>query len=90
MTAKKDFTYTEAGKFIDDFKHALQNGIHTTIKLAEIESVDLTSLQLLASAKSSFKKANIPLTITFTGNDEVLNLISKCGFEKITESNPVF
>ena len=89
LTARKEFTHQEAGKFLIDIKAALKKGTPTEINLAEIESVDLTSLQLLIAAKRSFEKANIPFKLQFSCSKEIYTLLKNCGFEQITEPNPV-
>jgi ABC-type transporter Mla MlaB component len=89
LTVKKEFTHQKAGKFIVDIKATLKKGTPVEINLAEIESVDLTSLQLLVAAKRSFENANIPFQLNFSGSNEIYTLIKNCGFEKITEPNPV-
>ena len=89
LTAKKEFTHQEAGKFIVDIKAALKKDTPAEINLEKIESVDLTSLQLLIATKRSFEKANIPLKLNFSCSNEIYTLLKNCGFEKITKPNPV-
>lgn len=77
---EKTFTYQDAGQLRDQLIPVLNSGTGVKISLSGIESTDLTALQLLVSATSSFKKANTPLQIELECNEEISSLITNCGF----------
>ena len=86
---KKDFTHAGAGKLSDELRSALKKSVSTRLVLTDILAIDLSSIQLLVSATSSFKKRQIPLIIEFTCSDEVSTLMNNCGFGDFYESKPV-
>lgn len=78
---EKTFTYQDAGQLKDNLIRVLHSDTGAKISLSGIESTDLTALQLLVSATSSFKKANTPLHIEMECNEETSSLITNCGFK---------
>jgi anti-anti-sigma regulatory factor len=83
LKAEKEFTHQNALVMADTLNSALKKGVHAKIVLTGISSVDLSSLQLIISARKSFAKGKIPLSVDFNCTDEVGALLENCGFGKL-------
>lgn len=84
LSVRREFNHVKAGEFLKGLKSALKKGTGVEIDLREIDSVDLTSLQLLIAARKSFENAGIPFQIRFECSEEVFLLICKCGMAEKT------
>jgi ABC-type transporter Mla MlaB component len=89
LKADKELTYSVAEKLCSQLTSALGKSAMVRLDLTDIVSVDLSSIQMIISARRSFDKKSIPFQINFTCSNEVGKLLENCGFRKFPDCEPV-
>jgi ABC-type transporter Mla MlaB component len=89
LKVEKDFTYSVAEKLCSQLRTALKKSAIVKLDLRDIVSIDLSSIQMIISAKRSFEEKNIPFQITFTCSNDAGTLLENCGFRKFPDCEPV-
>jgi ABC-type transporter Mla MlaB component len=89
LKADKEFNYSIAEKLCSQLRSALKKSAVVQLDLTDIVSIDLSSIQMIISAKRSFEEKNIPFQITFACSNELGILLENCGFRKFPDYEPV-
>jgi MFS superfamily sulfate permease-like transporter len=89
LKAERDFTYSIAEKMCSELRSALKRPAMAKVDLKDIVSIDLSSIQMIISAKRSFEKKGIPFHIKFTCSKETGILLGNSGFRNFPECEPV-
>ncbi|MGF1584736.1 MAG: STAS domain-containing protein [Bacteroidales bacterium] len=89
LKVEKDFTYSVAEKLCSQLRTALKKSAIVKLDLTDIVSIDLSSIQMIISAKRSFEEKNIHFQIAFTCSNDAGILLENCGFRKFPDCEPV-